>query len=248
MEVGFKTDKGLRRSNNEDACFVMKQDRIFIVADGVGGSNSGEIASRTCVSEIAKYVENHSMRSLSGDDEIESYFRDCLKDVNFKVLELSQRYERNKGMATTVVIAYVLGDALYIVNVGDSRAYLLRQGMLTQITEDHTYVNTLLKAGLISPEQAAHHEKKNMITRAVGADYTIEADYFKVAIEAGDIALICTDGLYGEVEERELTELLNRDESPGRICDELVAAANRNGGSDNITMVVLKVAEEDIDE
>lgn len=193
-------------------------------------------------------METHPLDRLSTAEEIESYFSDCLKDVNFKVLELSQRFEKNKGMATTVVAAYILGDQLYIINVGDSRAYVLRDQVLTQITEDHTYVNTLVKAGIISQEEAQHHENKNMITRAVGADYTIEADYFQVPIEAGDVILICTDGLYGEVDEKELISRLSEKESMTHICNELVEAANRNGGSDNITMVVLKVTEEDIDE
>lgn len=248
MEVGFKTDKGLRRSNNEDACFVMKRDRVFIVADGVGGNNSGEIASRTCVNEIAKYVENNPVKEAETFEEVQAYFDRCLKEVNFKILEMSQKFEKNKGMATTVVIAYMRRGMLYIVNVGDSRAYILRDGALTQITEDHTYVNTLLKAGLISRTEAENHENKNMITRAVGADHTIEADYFRVPVQAGDIALICTDGLYGEVEEDELISRLSEDETMTHICSELVDDANRNGGSDNITMVVLKVTEEDFDE
>ncbi len=246
MEVGFKTDKGQRRSNNEDACFVMKKDRVFIVADGVGGNNSGEIASRTCVNGIAKYVETNTMEGLTETAEIRTYFEDCLKDVNFKILEMSQRFEKNKGMATTAVIAYVLEDQLYIVNVGDSRAYLLRGGVLTQITEDHTYVNTLLKAGVISEEEAEHHENKNMITRAVGADYIIEPDFFQRSIEVGDMILLCTDGLYGEVGKSELISRLTEEETMTHICNELVEAANRNGGSDNITMVVLKVTEDDV--
>ena len=248
MEVGFKTDKGLRRSNNEDACFVMTRDSVFIVADGVGGNNSGEIASRTCVNEIAKYVENNPLSELKGLQQVKSYFETCLRDVNFKVLEMSQRYEKNKGMATTVVMAYLSENCLYIVNVGDSRAYVLRDKELTQITEDHTYVNTLLKAGLISEAEAENHDKKNMITKAVGADYAIEADYFETPIEAGDIILICTDGLYGEVPKEELISILSREESMTEICGDLVNAANHNGGSDNITMVVLKVTEEDFDE
>ncbi len=248
MEVGFKTDKGLRRTNNEDACFVMKRDRIFIVADGVGGNNSGEIASRTCVNESAKYVETRPLTGNESAEELQEYFEDCLRDVNFKILEMSQRFEWNKGMATTVVIAYICRDTLYIMNVGDSRGYILRDGVLTQITEDHTYVNTLLKAGLISEAEAEHHENKNMITRAVGADYTIEGDFFQVRIQPGDIILICTDGLYGEVDSRELISKLEEDRTMTDICSELVDAANRNGGSDNITMVVLKITEEDFDE
>ncbi len=248
MEVGFKTDRGRRRTNNEDACFVMKRDRVFIVADGVGGNNSGEIASRTCVNEIAKYVETSPLTGQESADEIRSYFEDCLRDVNFKILEMSQRFEWNKGMATTVIVAYIQKGTLYIMNVGDSRGYILHEGELTQITEDHTYVNTLLKAGLITADEAEHHENKNMITRAVGADYSIEGDFFQVGIRPGDIILICTDGLYGEVDRQELIRQLEKDSTMTEICSELVDEANRNGGSDNITMVVLKVTEEDFDE
>ncbi len=246
MEVGFKTDKGRRRSNNEDACFVMKKDKVFIVADGVGGNNSGEIASRLAVNEIANYVETHPLSEVRSVEQVQDYFEDCLKNANFKVLELSQRIEANKGMATTVVCAYVQSDTIYIINVGDSRAYVFRDGVLLQITEDHTYVNTLLKAGLISEDEAMNHENKNMITRAVGADYTVDADFFSLPIRKDDIILICTDGLYGEVGEEQLIAALKEEKSMTDICNELVEMANENGGSDNITMVVLKVTEEDI--
>ena len=243
MEVGFKTDKGRRRSNNEDA---MKKDKVFIVADGVGGNNSGEIASRLAVNEIANYVETHPLSEVRSAEQVQDYFEDCLKNANFKVLELSQRIEANKGMATTVVCAYVQSDTIYIINVGDSRAYVFRDGVLLQITEDHTYVNTLLKAGLISEDEAMNHENKNMITRAVGADYTVDADFFSLPIRKDDIILICTDGLYGEVGEEQLIAALKEEKSMTDICNELVEMANENGGSDNITMVVLKVTEEDI--
>lgn len=246
MEVGFKTDKGLRRSNNEDACFVMKNDQVFIVADGVGGNNSGEIASRTAVNEIANFIEEHPLSEVKSSKKVKEYFQECMKDVNFKVLELSQRFEENKGMATTVVIAYIIKDKLYIVNVGDSRGYIFRDGELIQLTDDHTYVNTLLKAGLISETEAVNHENKNMITRAVGAEHTIDADFFIFSIEVGDIILICTDGLYGEVCESDLINEFNREKSMSDMCNELVALANDNGGNDNITMIVLKVTEEDI--
>ena len=246
MEVGFKTDKGRRRSNNEDACFVMKKDKVFIVADGVGGNNSGEIASRLAVNEIANYVETHPLREIQSVEQVQDYFEDCLKNANFKVLELSQRIEANKGMATTVVCAYVQGNTIYIINVGDSRAYVFRDDVLQQITEDHTYVNTLLKAGLISEDEAMNHENKNMITRAVGADYTVDADFFSLPIRADDIVLICTDGLYGEVGEEQLITVLKEEKSMTDICNELLEMANEYGVSDNITMVVLKVTEEDI--
>jgi Serine/threonine protein phosphatase len=246
MEVGFKTDKGMKRSNNEDACFVMNRDRVFIVADGVGGNNSGEIASRTAVNEIARYVEEHSLKELTTDNEIIAYFDQCLKEVNYKILEMAQRFEENRGMATTVVAAYIFDSRLYVMNVGDSRAYLLRDDELTQLTEDHTYVNTLLKAGLISESEAENHENRNMITRAVGADYTIKADYFIIPLIENDIILICTDGLYGDVNNDELIDTLREQKTMTDICNDLIELANRNGGNDNITMVCLKVTEEDV--
>lgn len=248
MEVGFKTDTGLRRSNNEDACYVLRKDKVFIVADGVGGNNSGELASRTCVDEIAKYVEGHNLHQLDTEDEIQNYFGECIRDVNFKILELSQRHEENWGMATTVVMAYLRGNQLYILNVGDSRAYVLRDNCLTQITEDHTYVNSLVKAGLITEEEAEHHENRNMITRAVGADHKIDADFFVVPVVSGDRLLICTDGLHGEVGLNEMTDIMCKNETMTNICDELVELAKANGGSDNITIIVVEITEEDINE
>ena len=156
MEVGFKTDKGIRRSNNEDAFFVMKKDRVFIVADGVGGNRSGEIASRTTVNGMASFVEEHPVEALKTEDEIREYFLDCISDANRRVRDVARWHKRNRGMATTVVAAFVpynRDNAIYIVNVGDSRAYILRDDNLEQITEDHTYVNTLVKAGISASQQ-----------------------------------------------------------------------------------------------
>lgn len=248
MEVGFKTDKGVRRSNNEDACFVMKRDKLFVVADGVGGNNSGEIASRTAVTEITGYFQRNPLERGASADRIKEYFHLCINAANSAVVNKASRIPRNRGMATTIVAAYIDGNIAYILNVGDSRAYLLRDGTLVQITEDHTYVNTLIKAGLISEKDALTHENRNMITRAVGADVQVEADMFTVPVKKDDILLLCTDGLYGEVSEDEIIRILQTETVTGDMCNELVDAANRNGGSDNITMVVLKFTEEDINE
>ena len=248
MEVGFKTDKGKQRSNNEDACYVMPQNRIFIVADGVGGSNSGEIASRTAVNGIRKYVEDHPLSKTASAHRIKKYFNDCLKEVNFAILDSSQRFEENRGMATTVVIAYIVRDRMYVMNVGDSRAYIFRKGKLTQITEDHTYVNSLVKAGIITKEEAVFHENKNMITRAVGADHKIEPDFFTTKLREDDIILMCTDGLYGEVKQAEMIQKLSAGKTMGDTCYDLIDAANTNGGNDNITLICLKITEDDINE
>ncbi len=246
MEVGFKTDTGLRRNNNEDAYSVKIEDKVFIVADGVGGNNSGEVASRTAIDEILKYMDEHPLKEAETDDQIEEYFQECIKKVNLRVLELSRFSDENQGMATTLVLVYIDNGRAHIVNIGDSRAYILHNSRFVQITDDHTYVNSLVKAGLISYEEAEHHEQKNMITRAIGAAYDIEPDFFKVPIKEGDIILLCSDGLYSEVNSKAIAKELEKDKPVLEICETLVQKANEQGGHDNITLVVVKIMEEDI--
>ncbi|MBR5128985.1 MAG: Stp1/IreP family PP2C-type Ser/Thr phosphatase [Firmicutes bacterium] len=248
MKVGFKSDTGQKRSNNEDACFVLPMENIFLVADGVGGGNAGEIASRTTVSEFANYITNNPIENVTNKYAVVNYFQDCIDKVNTKIYEMAIRYTENKGMATTLSALYSKSGLAYIANVGDSRVYLYRDGALVQVTEDHTYVNTLVKAGIISVEEAKTHEKKNIITKAVGADKTIEPDFFQVEIMKDDIFVLCTDGLYDEVCEEDIINVLNKDLSMSEVCDELIDLANNNGGNDNITVISLKVTEEDINE
>lgn len=248
MEVGFKSDKGLWRTNNEDACFILLPDKVYVVADGVGGGNAGEIASRTAVSQIANYIVDNPIQEKDSKYKIASYFRECLDSANRKIFELSNKYEENYGMATTVVIVYADRGKAYITNVGDSRAYLFRENQLLQLTEDHTYVNTLVKAGILSREEAEVDERKNVITRALGADFEVEPDFFQVDIKKDDLIIICTDGLYDEVGNPEMIDVLRQNLSMSDVCRELVAIANKNGGHDNITVISLRVTEEDINE
>ena len=159
---------------------------------------------------------------------------------------MANTYEENTGMATTAVIVYAAFGKVFITNVGDSRVYLYRGGQLVQLTEDHTYVNTLVKAGILSKEQAEVVERKNVITKALGAEPTVEPDFFQVEIMKDDIFLICTDGLYDEVENPEIIQVLSKNQSMSDVCSELINRANMNGGRDNITIISLKVTEEDI--
>ncbi len=248
MEVGFKSDKGVKRSNNEDACFVLLPDKVYVVADGVGGGNAGEIASRTAVNEIAKYVIENPINKMNNKYAIVNYLQDCLDKTNEKIYDMANTYEENSGMATTIVIVYSADGKAYITNVGDSRVYLFRKNQLVQLTEDHTYVNTLLKAGVISKEEADLDDRKNVITKALGADATVEPDFFQVEIIKDDIFVICTDGLYDEVESSEIAQILQNETSMSDACSELINRANTNGGHDNITIICLKVTEEDINE
>lgn len=248
MQVGFKSDKGMQRSNNEDACFVLLPDKVYVVADGVGGGNAGEIASRTAVSEIANYIMKHPIAGIHDKYEIVDYLQKCLDEANRKIFVMANTYEENSGMATTVIIVYAYDGKIFITNVGDSRVYLLRSGHLMQLTEDHTYVNTLVKAGLLSREEAELDTRKNVITKALGAENIVEPDFFQVEAKEDDIYIICTDGLYDEVGDAEIIEVLSSGASMTDVSAELINRANSNGGHDNITVISLKVTKEDIDE
>ena len=248
MHVGFKTDKGILRSSNEDACFVLLHDKVYILADGVGGGNSGEIASRTAVSEIANYVVKHPLSHLLDKYEIVGYMRDAFEAANTKIYDMARAHEENFGMATTAIIVYVNKGKAYIGNIGDSRVYLYRNGDYLQLTEDHTYVNTLVKAGILSREEADQDERKNVIIKALGAEPTVEPDFFQVEVKKGDILLACSDGLYDEVCDEEIVQLIKEKDNMNELAAELIARANRNGGRDNITIITLQITEEEIDE
>ncbi len=237
MLVGFRSDKGILRSNNEDACYVLLPDRVYVVADGVGGGNSGEIASRTAVNEIANYVTKHPISLMNNKYAVVNYLQAALEEANVKIYNLS-----------TAIVIYIAEGKAYIANIGDSRVYLYRRGKLVQLTEDHTYVNSLVKAGVMSKEQADSDERKNVIVKALGVEPGIEPDFFQIDVYPDDILLACTDGLYEEVKPEEMIEIIESQESMSDLAKELVVRANRNGGRDNITIISLKVTEEDMNE
>jgi len=240
-EIGFKSDKGLKRKNNEDAFFVIPEENIFMVADGVGGNNAGEIASRTTISKIVEYIRNNPLRGIKDREEAKDYFSKCIAKVNGSVYELSMRQPENTGMATTVAIVYITCDTAYITNIGDSRVYFYRDEVLTQITEDHTYVNTLVKEGTITKEEARFHEKKNIITKAIGGEETASPDFFCLALEPSDVIVLCTDGLHGEIGDENMRLIIKAGGSMTEVCANLVGKANRCGGCDNITVICLKI-------
>ena len=189
VQIGFKCDKGILRQNNEDACFVVPGRNVYVVADGVGGNNSGEVASRTAVSEIARMVNEAAMDQYRSPEEIFGFFADIIEDVNEQIYQMGLQSQQNRGMATTIVTAYIRMNSAYIANIGDSRAYLFRSGKLGQITRDHTYVNELIDKGVITEDEAEHHEQKNVITKALGTEHRADPDFYKVDMESNDILL-----------------------------------------------------------
>ncbi|MEA4987332.1 MAG: Stp1/IreP family PP2C-type Ser/Thr phosphatase [Anaerovorax sp.] len=241
LRVGFKTDRGRQRSNNEDAFFILPEQRVYIIADGVGGHNSGEIASRFAVQQIAEYVAKNRISQTTEDENLKDYFLKCLRQANEQLYTMAKESHKNAGMATTLALVYINHTKAYIVNVGDSRVYLIRDKLIRQITEDHTYVNQLLKSGAITKEEAENHPKRNMITRAIGADEDLLPDFYQFKIYEGDLILMCTDGLYGELTEEEIHTMAQGRRSMHRLANDYVKAANERGGKDNITVVCIMI-------
>ena len=241
ISVGFKTDKGNMRSGNEDSLFVMPEQQLYIVADGVGGHNSGELASRMAVGYIAQYVSLHPISAITSKRDLRKYFLECIQGANELIYSKSLEEECNNGMATTTVLCYLDAEDCYVVNVGDSRAYLIREGVMRQLTEDHTLVQDMLRSGLLTKEEAQTHPDRNMITKAIGGESAIEPDFYRFETCPGDVILLCTDGLYGEVPADRILELAADTFSMHKLAKALVDEANQAGGKDNISVVCIRI-------
>ena len=226
-----RTDVGIVRSGNEDNYLMLADRGIFIVADGMGGHAAGEVASEMAVRIISREIG--SLRGLS-DDEGAERFRTAIRTANDAIFSRTLSEHDKRGMGTTVT-ALVLQPTRYLIGqVGDSRAYLLRGQQLSQLTKDHSYVQEQVDAGLLTPEQARVHPYSNVITRCVGASVDVTPDIYIGTLEEGDILLLASDGLTGMLEDEQLTRIL-----PG--LDRLITEANRRGGLDNITAIVVRI-------
>ncbi len=239
--VGFKTDKGMLRGGNEDSIFIMPEQNLYIVADGVGGHNSGELASRMAVGYMAQYVALHPIADVKSKKDLKKYFKTCFEGANELVFRKSNEEQENRGMATTAVICHIRDGWAYVVNVGDSRAYLVRDGVVRQVTEDHTYVNEMLHSGILSEEEAKNRPDKNMITRAIGGEKDIRPDFFSFEVCPEDIIILCSDGLYGEIPDAKMGFIVDNTKSMHGLAKTLVDEANKNGGKDNISVICIKV-------
>jgi serine/threonine protein phosphatase PrpC len=240
IKVGARTDVGMVRSGNEDNFFAEAdtQRGVFVVADGMGGHAAGEVASEMAVQIVARTLL--PLQSVTAPNAAELVAQ-ALKDANRAIYERMLAEVDKQGMGTTASVLVLSDEGYLIGQIGDSRIYLLRDGALTQITKDHSYVQEQVDAGLLTPEQARYHPYSNVITRCVGASDEVEADVYSGAIRPGDSFLVASDGLTGMVDDRRLQQLLLARSGPGRIVDALIAEANNRGGLDNITSIVVQV-------
>ena len=229
------TDVGQVRSGNEDSLHV--GDSVFAVADGMGGHRAGEVASALALEPIAAL----DGRVFGDVDEARAALGDAVVDANRTVVDAAAHDSSLSGMGTTLTAALFEGRRLHVAHVGDSRAYLLRDGDVVQLTRDHTFVQQLLDDGRITEDEVATHPHRSVITRAIGAQKHVEVDMQTIDLRDGDAVLLCSDGLSGPVEEDRIAELLRSDLAPAAVVTALVDAANDAGGPDNITAVLLTV-------
>ncbi len=245
MRAGYYTDKGMKRPHNEDAVRVLMEHNVFMLADGVGGNKAGEIASNQTLEIVRDYLANNPIEEIVGSEAISRYFEDAVDYANEYIKQLAQSVPECAGMATTLVIAYVRDRILYVANVGDSRAYFIHGKEIHQITVDHTYVNDLVMMGAITRTEAEHHRKKNVITRAIGANSYNNPDFFNLYIEPEDRILLCSDGLYDELSEEEMLQIIDSTDDMAVCAKTLVDRANEKGGNDNISVICISMVEDD---
>ena len=233
------TDVGKTRSVNQDFIYCTCKPvgilpNLFIVADGLGGHKAGDLASRFSVETFVKRISE-----TDGDNPV-TIMSDAIKYVNAGLLELAATSEDYTGMGTTFVAATVIGNSVYVANVGDSRLYVLNDEF-RQVTRDHSVVEDLVSKGVLDREQARHHERKNEITRAIGGSRDVMADFFEIEVSESDTIFMCSDGLSNMVEDSQISSILSGRHSIAEKAHALVDAANEHGGRDNISLIIIEM-------
>ena len=237
LKWGASTDVGMVRQQNEDS--FLAEETLFVVADGMGGHNAGEVASALAVTTL-------KAGARLGIDDAE-VFRELVQQANSAIYTASLDDSTQSGMGTTVTaLSIVEGEEprVLVANVGDSRAYLWRSGALSRLSVDHSYVQELVNEGIITPEAARVHPRRNIVTRALGIDRSVNVDVFTHFVRTGDRIVLCSDGLVDEVADVEIAKVLGQHSDPQETAEALVMVANTNGGRDNTTVVVVDVLDD----
>lgn len=240
MQAFSITDVGMKRQVNQDYIFSSENaigslPNLFIVADGMGGHKAGDFASKCCVETVIDTIKNSKLKTPIGIME------EAIGVANEKIIKEASANVDLEGMGTTIVMAVVIEENVYVANIGDSRLYLITDEM-RQITEDHSLVEAMVRTGEIGKEEARNHPNKNVITRAVGTNRFVSADFFEVQIREGNVLLLCSDGLSNMLEDDEIFSIVQRNaDSMEEVGKQLVDQANENGGKDNIGIVLVKI-------
>jgi protein phosphatase len=241
FEVGNLSDVGRKRKHNEDyqGFFRLGDDEILaIVADGMGGHASGEVASRMAVEIIQEVYSKERV-----DQEVLDALKSAFEVANFSILQKSLEQDELNGMGTTATVLIIKGDQTFVGHMGDSRVYLFRDSSVTQLTRDHSMVNRLVEQGVLSKEEASRHPQRNVIYKALGVNRDADLDLIgPMSVQGHDSFLLCSDGLTNLVTDEEMLEMVKK-EKPQKACTKLVQLANKRGGDDNITIQILRVVK-----
>ncbi len=243
MEIQYLVDQGLKRRNNQDFAATYTNQlgyTLAIIADGMGGHLAGDVASKMAVEELG---QRFSQSSLQQVEEASKWFIQNLQTENQRIYAKGQEDPAYYGMGTTVVAAIIFPEEFVLAHVGDSRAYLVKDGHLRQITVDHSLVQELVNEGEITPAQAKVHPQKNVVTRSVGMPGTLEVDVSSLKVTGTEKLLLCSDGLTNMVNDEDIEQVLTSDQTTTEKVTALVAAANDNGGLDNITVLLIDFQE-----
>jgi protein phosphatase len=238
MKIAYATDKGLARTDNQDYVDVFTNKvgtQLAIVADGVGGENGGDVAATMAVSHLGnQWRESEVADVVAG----QRWLSEMTIAENETILNTANRYRTLRGMATTIIIAIILADQVVVANLGDSRAYLIRQGDIRQLTEDHNLAGELLRQGAITESEAADHPGRNLITRQLGVNDDVSPDVQTLALQAGDILLLTTDGMPKVLTDDQVLTTVRKEEDIAKIVSTLINETNQAGGPDNVTVLV----------
>ena len=241
MKAFAKSDVGKLRDINEDYYYISQEDdeiQVFILADGMGGYNGGEIASKLATTTALSYIKSNFNNIEKEKDDILNLIKSAMEYANMIVYEKSTEEIELKGMGTTLEVCLIYNNKVYIGHVGDSRTYRLRKDFLRRLTRDHSYVQKLVKDGTITEKEAENHPKKNMLMKALGCTAFVEPDVTVKAFIKDDIILMCSDGLTNMLEEEEITNIIKQE---GNLAAEkLIEKANEKGGYDNITAIIIE--------
>lgn len=248
MEFGARSDPGRVRENNEDSFRLAPEINLFVLSDGMGGLEAGEIASKLAVETVVEHCEQAEAdpslavfgKHIEGVSDACNRMASAVRLANTAIYENARNRGGKAAMGATIVVLRVFEDRVCIAHVGDSRAYLLRAGQFDQLTEDHSFVADQVRRGVLTPEEASRSRMHNVLTRALGIDPTVDVDVTEELLMDGDVFLVCSDGLFRELSNAQITGILQETDDPQRAASRLVDLANQAGGGDNITVIVLR--------
>ncbi len=241
MEFYSKTDVGKARKTNQDAVNVKEISDDFVwsvVCDGMGGTSGGDVASRTAVEEVTKYLDRN-LNENKNFEKIKEIMYSAVQEANEAIYEKARKDDELSSMGTTVVLCAIVGDMLHVMHAGDSRAYLIDKSGIKQLSKDHSIVQEMIENGEITQKEAKNHPRRNIITRALGIEADIKLDYTQIKLQKDDIILLCTDGLTNHLDENQIFKICSNSDFSS-VAKKLVDEANKHGGSDNITVAVIK--------